>query len=72
MPTGMLTKKIQGHESASDEDPAEQQPDRSAADRDRCPDAECLRPLRALLKVAVTIESAAGDTSAAPRPCSPG
>ena len=47
MPTGMLTRKIQGHERVLDEDAAEQQADRAAADGDRGPDAERLRPLRA-------------------------
>ena len=50
MPTGTLTKKIHGQESVVDEDAAEHEADGAAADRDRGPDAERLRPLGALLE----------------------
>ena len=45
IPTGTLTKKIHGHESHSTSMPPTTRPDRAAADRDRRPDAERLRPL---------------------------
>ena len=48
MPTGMLTKKIHGHEKRLDEDAAEQQAHRAATDRDRGPHAHRLRPLGTL------------------------
>ena len=48
MPTGTLTKKIHGHESTSTRIPPRSEADGAAADRDRSPDAERLRPLGAL------------------------
>ena len=48
IPTGTLTKKIHGHESASTRMPAEHEADGAAADGDRGPDAQRLRPLGAL------------------------
>ena len=50
MPTGTLTKKIHGHENDCVRTPPRIEPDRRAADRDRRPDAERLRPLGALGK----------------------
>ena len=50
IPTGTLTKKIHGHDSVSTRMPPSRQPDRPAADGDRGPDAQRLRPLRALLE----------------------
>ena len=48
IPTGTLTKKIHGHERNCVERAADDEPDGAAADRDRGPDAERLRPLRAV------------------------
>ena len=50
MPTGTLMKKIQGHERSCVSAPPTIRPIARAADRDRRPDAERLRALRALLE----------------------
>ena len=52
------------------EDAAEQQADGRAADGDRAQTPSALVRSAPSLKVVVTIDSAAGDTIAAPRPCS--
>ena len=71
IPTGTLTKKIHGHERYSTRMPPSRRPTAPppTAIADQTPSA-FVRSAPSL-KVAVTIESAAGETSAAPRPCSP-
>ena len=71
IPTGTLTKKIQGHESASVRIPPSSRPTAPP------PTAIAAQTPRAFVRslpsrnVVVTIESAAGETSAAPSPCNP-
>ena len=71
MPTGMLTKKIHGHEKRSTRMPPSSRPTAPP------PTAIAAHTPIAFVRsapsanVVVTIESAAGETSAAPKPCSP-
>ena len=50
MPIGTLTKKIHSHDSVSVRMPPSSRPNARAAGGDRAPDAERLRPVRALLE----------------------
>ena len=71
IPTGMLTKKIHGHESVSTRNPPSTSPTAPP------PTAIAAQTPSAFVRsapsrnVVVTIESAAGETSAAPRPWMP-
>ena len=71
IPTGMLTKKIHGHENASTRNPPSTRPTAPP------PTAIAAQTLIAFARsapsanVVVMIESAAGAMSAAPRPCRP-
>ena len=70
MPTGHVDEEDPPPRERLRQRAAEDEPDRRAADRDRRPDAERLRALRPSANVVEMIESAAGEISAAPRPCS--
>ena len=71
MPTGMLTRKIQGHERVSTRMPPSSRPTAPPPTAIAAQTPSAFVRSEPSLKVAVTIESAAGETSAAPRPCRP-
>ena len=71
MPTGMLTKKIHGHERVSTRMPPSSRPTAPPPTAIAAQTPSAFVRSAPSLKVAVTIESAAGETSAAPRPCRP-
>ena len=71
MPTGMLTRKIQGHERVSTRMPPSRRPTAPPPTAIAAQTPSAFVRSEPSLKVAVTIESAAGETSAAPRPCRP-
>ena len=71
MPTGTLTKKIHGHERVSTRMPPSSRPTAPPPTAIAAQTPSAFVRSAPSLKVAVTIESAAGETRAAPRPCSP-
>ena len=71
MPTGTLTKKIHGQESVSTRTPPSTRPTAPPPTAIAAQTPSAFVRSAPSLKVAVTIESAAGETSAAPSPCRP-
>ena len=71
IPTGTLTKKIHGQESMSTRNPPSTRPTAPPPTAIAAHTPSAFVRSAPSLKVVVTIESAAGETSAAPRPCSP-
>ena len=71
MPTGTLTKKIHGQESVSTRIPPSRSPTAPPPTAIAAQTPSAFARSAPSANVVVTIESAAGETSAAPRPWSP-